>query len=81
MADKKEESTPKKPEKAKPIGEKVSNKNIEERSRNIARETKKEFGSILTGIESISKVYSGLTSEQTRALTVSKQSLTTLLDS
>jgi hypothetical protein len=129
MADKKEESTPKKPEKAKPIGEKVSIKNIEElraarekynkllekgtelteqevadmrelgkaisitekaqkkknaeqeRSRNIARETKKEFGSILTGIESISKVYSGLTSEQTRALTVSKQSLTTLLDS
>jgi len=57
-------------------------KNIEaERSRNIARETKKEFGSILSGIESMSKIYSGLSNEQTRALTTSKESLTTLLDS
>jgi hypothetical protein len=54
---------------------------VQKKSRDLARDTKKEFGNILTGIESISKVYSGLTTLQTKSLTSSKQSLTTLFAS
>lgn len=47
----------------------------------LARQTKTAFGETLTGIESISKVYSSLTSKQTESLTKAKQSFTTIVNS